>query len=149
ELKSKLETSERELGAARGELSKRDAELKASVLELKQRESELKLARARTDELADSAERGVADELGNAERQLQERGHEVRRLERDLRAAERTGRELVRELARRTLPSPESGLVRTLAEREADLRAAEWTIDSLTARVEQTPGEDASRPGSR
>ena len=78
-------------------------------------------------------------ELTGFEQQLLERGSEIRRLEQDLRTAERTGRELVRELARRgneqsALASGE--LERALAEREADLQAAAWTIESLSLRLE-------------
>ncbi len=63
----------------------------------------------------------------------------MRRLEQELRTAERTGRELVRELERRTGEQAQHAsaeLERALAEREADLQAAAWTIESLSLRLE-------------
>ncbi|HEY3252972.1 MAG TPA: hypothetical protein VGJ91_03455 [Polyangiaceae bacterium] len=137
---------ERELSAARAELSalrtqasnlRAEASNKAS--ELSRVTSELAERDRKLAELGEKLEQGSAVELAEFERQLSERGNEVRRLEQDLRTAERTGRELVRELERRTgeqskLASAE--LERALAEREADLQAAAWTIESLSLRLE-------------
>lgn len=62
------------------------------------------------------------DDFGGLERQLRQRGEEIRVLERQLQTAERVGRELLGELER----LHDSG-----AEREADLWAAKWTIRAL------------------
>jgi len=137
---------EKELSAARAELSalrtqatnlRADASNKAS--ELTRVTSELaERNRALAEQTAKLAE-GNAGELAEFERQLAERGTEVRRLEQDLRTAERTGRELVRELERRTGEQTKHAsleLERALAEREADLQAAAWTIESLSLRLE-------------
>ena len=110
---------DRELGALRAQLAERDRQL---------------AEQANQASLAEQA----AD-LTELEQKLVERGGEVRRLEQDLRTAERTGRELVRELERRNADQGKlanADLERTLAEREADLQAATWTIESLSLRLE-------------
>ena len=74
----------------------------------------------------------------------------MRRLEQDLRTAERTGRELVRELERRTGEQSKHAsleLERALAEREADLQASAWTIESLSLRLELA-GKPVTAEGS-
>ncbi len=84
------------------------------------------------------------------EAQLAERGGQVRQLEHELRTAERTGRELVRELERRNAEQLTAGnaqLERALAEREADLQAAAWTIESLSLRLELA-GNPAASPSA-
>jgi len=148
---------ERELSAARAELSalrtqagnlRADASNKAS--ELSRVTSELSQRTRQLAEQTEKLEQGSAVELAEFERQLAERGAEVRRLEQDLRTAERTGRELVRELERRNAEqSKHAGaeLERALAEREADLQAAAWTIESLSLRLELA-GKPASAEAS-
>lgn len=147
ELRAKLETAEKtresreaehgqkhqakqsELEKARAELDKARAELEKTRAELADREAKLRDLTAEDNK----------SELSEFERQLGERGAEVRRLEQDLRTAERTGRELVRELERRRSEQTAgvtAELERALAEREADLQAAAWTIESLTLRLE-------------
>lgn len=148
---------ERELGAARTELDGLRAQgtqlrehLNNQASELSRVTSELA---ARTRQLAEQAEKieqTNAAELAEFERQLAERGAEVRRLEDHLRTAERTGRELVRELERRTSEQSKHAnleLERALAEREADLQAAAWTIESLSLRLELA-GNPVSPHGS-
>jgi len=137
---------EKELSAARAELSalrtqagnlRADASSKAS--EIARVASELAARDRQIAEQAEKIEQGSALELAEFERQLTERGTEVRRLEQELRTAERTGRELVRELERRNSEQSKQGnseLERSLAEREADLQAAAWTIESLSLRLE-------------
>ena len=137
---------EKELSAARAELSalrtqagnlRADASSKAS--EIARVGSELAARDRQIAEQAEKIEQGSALELAEFERQLTERGTEVRRLEQELRTAERTGRELVRELERRNSEQSKQGnseLERSLAEREADLQAAAWTIESLSLRLE-------------
>jgi len=137
---------EKELSAARAELSalrtqathlRADASNKAN--ELTRVTSELAARDRQLVEQTEKVEQGSAVELAEFERQLTERGNEVRRLEQDLRTAERTGRELVRELERRSGEQSKQAnaeLERLLAEREADLQAAAWTIESLSLRLE-------------
>lgn len=148
---------EKELSAARAELSalrtqatnlRADASNKAN--ELTRVTSELAERNRQLAEQTVKLEQGNAVELGEFERQLAERGLEVRRLEQDLRTAERTGRELVRELERRTGEQAKHAsleLERALAEREADLQAAAWTIESLSLRLELA-GKPAATEGS-
>jgi hypothetical protein len=144
---------EKELGAARAELAalrtqatslRADASSKAS--ELARVTSELEDRTRKLAEHTEKLEQGSAAELAEFERQLAERGSEVRRLEQELRTAERTGRELVHELERRSSEQSKQGsleLERALAEREADLQAAAWTIESLSLRLEL-----AGKPGA-
>ena len=137
---------EKEISAARAELSalrtqatnlRADASHKAS--EVARLTTELAERSRQLAEQTEKLEQGSAVELAEFERQLSERGNEVRRLEQDLRTAERTGRELVRELERRNSEQSKHAsaeLERALAEREADLQAAAWTIESLSLRLE-------------
>jgi len=152
EVRSKLEAAEKKLEAAdkaRGELeaehaqtlSRKHAELEKVRAELKDREEKLRELTAEDSK----------NELSEFERQLGERGAEVRRLEENLRTAERTGRELVRELERRRSEQTSAAtaeLERALAEREADLQAAAWTIESLTLRLELS-GKPAEPPAEQ
>ncbi len=148
---------EREMSAARAELNalrtqatNLRAEASNKANELHRLTSELAERNRQLAEQSEKVEQGSAVELAEFERQLTERGSEVRRLEQDLRTAERTGRELVRELERRS--SEQAGqasleLERALAEREADLQAAAWTIESLSLRLELA-GKPAAGEGS-
>jgi SAM-dependent methyltransferase len=130
---------EKELGALRSELSAKTGQLLSVSSELAQRDRQLSEKTTREQE--------GSPELQAFEQQLVERGGEVRRLEQDLRIAERTGRELARELERRRVDQATAGsaeLERALAEREADLQAAAWTIESLSLRLElagKSPGD--------
>ena len=123
----------------RGEASNKDQELSKLKAALAEREQRLA-------EQSSKAEQAGSDELSALEKQLSERGTELRRLEQELRTAERTGRELVRELERRRNDQSAHGnaeLERALAEKEADLQAAAWTIESLSLRLELA-GKSAS-----
>src|SRR5450432_1132159 len=153
---------EKELAAARAELSAKTSELNAKASELSAKTSELSRVSSelaqRDRQLAEekALEQEGSPELLAFEQQLVERGGEVRRLEQDLRTAERTGRELARELERRRADQATAGgaeLERALAEREADLQAAAWTIESLSLRLElagKSPGDvggpESARP---
>ncbi|HYP99775.1 MAG TPA: hypothetical protein VER96_13965 [Polyangiaceae bacterium] len=148
---------ERELGAARAELDALRAQstqlrehLNNQANELSRVTSELGARTRQLSEQAEKIEQTNAAELAEFERQLGERGTEVRRLEENLRTAERTGRELVRELERRTSEQSKQAnleLERALAEREADLQAAAWTIESLSLRLELA-GKPVATEGS-
>ncbi|MET0792117.1 MAG: hypothetical protein ABW061_11400 [Polyangiaceae bacterium] len=132
----------------RGESSSHLSELTRLKAELVERAQQLAQRDQQLAEHAAKADQGA--ELAEFERQLVERGGEVRRLEQDLRTAERTGRELVRELARRSGEQATQGsaeLERALAEREADLQAAAWTIESLSLRLELA-GKPAGTEGA-
>jgi uncharacterized coiled-coil DUF342 family protein/SAM-dependent methyltransferase len=126
-----------ELSALRTQATNLRAESSSHVNEVARLKTEL----AERDQqlAAQVAKADQGEELAEFERQLVERGGELRRLEQDLRTSERTGRELVRELARRSGEQATQGsaeLERALAEREADLQAAAWTIESLSLRLE-------------
>ena len=148
---------EQELAAARAELDGLRAQgtqlrehLHNQANELSRVTSELAARTRQLAEVTQKAEQASAAELAEFERQLAERGGEVRRLEDDLRTAERTGRELVRELERRSGEQSKPAnleLERALAEREADLQAAAWTIESLSLRLELA-GKPTSPEGS-
>lgn len=104
-----------ELAVARTELASAAADA-GRVAELM-----AELARART-ELASAAE--DSGEVAELEARLRERGNEIRRLEAELREAERIGKNLLDEAER---------LAHIDARREADLEALRWTIQSLDA----------------
>ncbi len=148
---------ETELGAARNELAtlraridKLSADASHKASEQARVANELAERNRQLTEQAEKVEQSSATELAGFERQLSERGTEVRRLEQELRTAERTGRELVRELERRQEEQSKHAnleLERALAEREADLQAAAWTIESLSLRLELA-GKPPSVEGS-
>jgi hypothetical protein len=111
-------SSDKELATLRAQLAERDRQIADQRSEVEQ---------------------ASKSDLAELERQLVERGAEIRKLEQDLRTAERTGRELVRELARSNADQSKAAnaeLQRSLAEREANLQAATWTIESLSLRLE-------------
>ncbi|HEX3774047.1 MAG TPA: hypothetical protein VHV51_06250 [Polyangiaceae bacterium] len=138
ELRAKLETEEKTRAAFEARHEQELAALRAKLAE-------------RERELAEHTSEDNKSELAAFERQLSERGAEVRRLEDELRTAERTGKELVRELERRRTEQAAAAnaeLERALAEREADLQAAAWTIESLSLRLELAgkPGASVDQP---
>ncbi|HYP78402.1 MAG TPA: hypothetical protein VER12_20660 [Polyangiaceae bacterium] len=137
--RAELEALRTQATTLRADASNKAAELARVTAALAERDRQLA-------EQVQKLEQGSSVELGEFERQLVERGNEVRRLEQDLRTAERTGRELVRELERRSSEQAKHAnpeLERALAEREADLQAAAWTIESLSLRLEL-----AGKPGA-
>jgi SAM-dependent methyltransferase len=145
-----------------------ESEQRAAELELRasKAEEQITLLRSKVAELTRTDEDGTTNEIFRLEAQLAERGGEVRRLERELREAERIGKELVRELsalpsAADREPSPAAddaaqaladlrlkldALAALNAEREADLTAARWAIQALEARLEDSAGSDAPPP---
>jgi hypothetical protein len=149
ELRTKLQTEQKaalslkaqqdkELSALKAELDAKSAELSAASSQLQRKNAELTELERKLGEKS-AAEQEGSPELSAFEAQLVERGAEIRRLEQDLRTAERTGRELARELTQRQAERAAAGnaeLERALAEREADLQAAAWTIESLSLRLE-------------
>jgi SAM-dependent methyltransferase len=103
---------------------------------------------------APSEDPATSEELQKLEAQLVERGEHVRLLERQLREAERTGRELVRRLERGTvaplpvLAAPLSPAATVSAERLAELEAERqvltWAL--AIARAEAPAGAGATLP---
>ncbi|HEY6560779.1 MAG TPA: hypothetical protein VI072_26055 [Polyangiaceae bacterium] len=138
-----------ELDALRTLLEEQRAQAKAFEGALAGRE-------ARHNELAGHAEAENERELSALETQLQARGTEIQRLCRELREAERLGRELVTDLLSRdgsAQPTAEGGelsakldaLAALNAQREADLAAARWAIEKLESELEE---RHADGPGS-
>ena len=121
------------------QLAERNTRLAEQSTQLAERNARLAEQSAQLTEVRTQLEHAGSSELGEFERQLAERGAEIRGLEQQLRTAERTGRELVHELTRRQGEAESRGnaeLERALSEREADLQAAAWTIESLSLRLE-------------
>jgi SAM-dependent methyltransferase len=113
---------------------------------------------ARWQEQVQTTEDQASSDISAFEAQLLARAAEIQRLERELREAERIGRELISGLenasaapllddAEPTAERPEAlvtklnTLAAQSAELEADLTAARWTIDQLVARVEELQEE--------
>ena len=138
---------ERELTRLQEELKAKSAESTQKSKDLEQKAKEVAERDRKLADLQRESEQG-SPELTAFEQQLAERGGQIRKLEGDLRTAERTGRELVRELERRRTEQSSAGsaeLEKALAEREADLQAAAWTIESLSLRLELA-GSTPSNP---
>jgi SAM-dependent methyltransferase len=84
------------------------------------------------------------DDIDALEQKLVERGQEIRRLERDVREAERVGKELLKRLSLPTngavsRPSPaatDPSLALRLAEAEADRLAASWAAEALALELD-------------
>jgi hypothetical protein len=128
----------------------RDTELLALRQELENKNQQLKQQEAKLTELAGKLKQGpsaeeaaaAASDLSALEKTLAERGEHVRKLERDLREAERIGKELVRQLpgsnpesaaeARRR--AGESELAQKLAKSQADLIATRWALEAAVKR---------------
>ncbi len=141
-----LAERDQQLAERQQQLTDRQQQLTERQQQLAEREQQLTEREQQLTEQSSKAEQAGGTELSALESQLAERGTELRRLEQELRTAERTGRELVRELDRRRNDQTVSGnaeLERALAEKEADLQAAAWTIESLSLRLELA-GKSAS-----
>jgi len=128
----------------------RDAELLALRQELENKNQTLKQQESRLVELNAKLKQGpsaeeaaaAAADLSALEKTLAERGEHVRKLERDLREAERVGKELVRQLPGATPDSAaetrrkagESELAQKLAKSQADLIATRWALEAAVKR---------------
>jgi hypothetical protein len=114
---------------------------------------ELAAKDARLTELGE-LEAQSAEDLGRLEQQLTERAQQVQQLERQLADAQRLGRELVAELETRepslsaieALKAQLDRLAALHAEREADLEAARWSIQSLEFELGLGRGAEAPLP---
>jgi SAM-dependent methyltransferase len=137
----------------------RDAELLALRQELDNKNQQLKTQEASLSELNAKLKQGpspeeagaAAQDLAALEKTLAERGEYVRKLERDLREAERIGKELVRQLppvsdsAETLRKAAESELAQKLAKSQADLIATRWALE---AAVKRGGGAAAENPES-
>jgi hypothetical protein len=161
---ARADTAEGELESLRERAQAEQCALEGRAHELEQRLGEQQArvakvveelaAREAGSELAE-LERQSAEELGRLEQQLAERGQRIQELERQLADAQRLGRELVAELGEHK-PSPAAvealkaefdSLAALNAEREADLEAARWSIQSLEFELGRGPAAEASPTG--
>jgi hypothetical protein len=138
EAETRVFARDTELGALRQELEHKNQLLKTQEGSLKALNE--RLSQGPSPEEAAAA----ASDLSALELALRERGDQIRRLERDLREAERTGKELVRKLAAPEVSSPEgenaASLAQQLAKSHADLIATRWALE---AAVRRASGPDA------
>jgi len=128
----------------------RDAELLALRQELENKNQQIKTHEASLTELSGKLKNGPSAEEANAtaadlvalEKTLAERGEHIRKLERELREAERVGKELVRQLpgsnpdsdAETRRKAVESELAQKLAKSQADLIATRWALEAAVKR---------------
>ncbi len=143
-------TRDAKLREAETRVFARDAELLALRQELDHKNQQLKAQEASLTELngklkdgpsAEEASAAAAD-LAALEQTLAERGEHIRKLERDLREAERVGKELVRQLpgmspdsaAETRRKAAESELAQKLAKSQADLIATRWALEAAVKR---------------
>jgi SAM-dependent methyltransferase len=150
---AKLGEVETKLRDAETGVFARDAELSALRRELEQKNRLLEAQDSKLGELnhkllqAPSAEEasGAAAELSALEKALTERGEHIRKLERELREAERIGKELLRQLPpadetpARARHESQVDLAQKLAKTQADLVATRWALE---AAVKRGPSSD-------
>jgi hypothetical protein len=156
-----LATRDAKLREAETRVFARDAELAGLRQELENKNQLLKQREATLSELDAKLKQGpppeeasaAARDLAALEQALTERGEHVRKLERELREAERIGKELVRQLpaassesAAVTLAKPENAetLAQQLAKSHADLIATRWALEAAVRRG----GSTAENPES-
>ena len=149
--KQALTARDAKLREAETRVFARDAELLALRQELENKNQQLKQQEARLLELNGKLKQGpsaeeaaaAAADLAALEKTLVERGEHVRKLERDLREAERVGKELVRQLpgaspdsaAETRRKAGESELAQKLAKSQADLIATRWALEAAVKRA--------------
>jgi SAM-dependent methyltransferase len=143
EAETKVFARDAELAALRQELENKNQQLKAQEASLSELNAKLKQGPS-------AEEAGAAtQELAALEQTLTERGEHIRKLERDLREAERVGKELVRQLppvsdsAETLRKAAESELAQKLAKSQADLIATRWALE---AAVKRAGGSSAETP---
>ena len=147
---SKLREAETKVFARDAELAALRQELEHKNQLLKAREAELGEANAKLAQGPSPEEQSAhAQELAALEKTLVERGEHVRKLERDLREAERVGKELLRQLppaseAAETLRKAAEGeLAQKLAKSQADLIATRWALEAAVKRGAAAETPDA------
>lgn len=150
-----LEASRAALEAELKQATESLGTLRERAAEADRAKQEQQAAAAERDRLEAALRSTEADadketEIARLEGLLSDRGERVRKLEEDLREAERVGKELVKELAREVEArnaQPEAGpgengaarteaLTAENARLRADLQAAEWTIQELENRLD-------------
>ena len=150
ELEAELKSERQAVQARDGKLREaetkvfaRDAELSALRQQLESKNQQLKAHEAELAALGDKLkhapppEEAAAADLAALEQTLVERGEHIRKLERDLREAERIGKELIRQAAPtsdsavETLrKAAETELAQKLAKSQADLIATRWALEA-------------------
>ncbi len=141
EAETRVFARDAELAALRQELENKNQLVKSQEVSLTELSAKLKAAPS-TEEAA-----AAVAELGTLEQALTERGEHVRKLERELREAERVGKELLRQLPPAADPAEtarklaETELGQKLAKSQADLIATRWALDAAVKRAgaPQTP----------
>jgi len=143
ELSAEIERERDEKEAARRErdafatrIRDLEAELEEANTELTTTKTELSAKASELSELGSEASGDHARELTVLEERLTERGHEIRRLERELAEAERIGKELVAEVrvgaSEAHMPGASveelDALALRLATAEADREALSWAV---------------------
>jgi SAM-dependent methyltransferase len=144
EAETRVFARDAELAALRQELEGKNQQLRSQETSLAALDAKLRQGPAAEEVSA------AAAELSALEQALKERGEHVRKLERELREAERVGRELVRQLpklgsdAAPSLPAAADteGLAQKLAKSQADLIATRWALE---AAVRRAPAAEASK----
>lgn len=157
EVLGRATTAEEELATATTETGRLTIENERLAFEVREAEyrrlaAEQALAMAR-----EAAEQTVGSDLQTLETHLVERGHEVARLTKEIREAERVGRELLAELSSRdsqstsgtgpAAPSPPQGSDADralLARLHADASAASWRIAQLERELASRPAIPAA-----
>ena len=148
--KQAIATRDAKLREAETKVFARDAELLALRQELDNKNQQLKAQEASLTEMSAKLKNGPSAEEANAaaadlaalEQTLAERGEHIRKLERELREAERVGKELVRQLpgmspdsaAETRRKAAESELAQKLAKSQADLIATRWALEAAVKR---------------
>ncbi|HEY6079898.1 MAG TPA: hypothetical protein VIW29_13885 [Polyangiaceae bacterium] len=166
--RGKLSELEAELSSERQAVAARDTKLReaetrvfardAELLALRQQlESKQQLLKAQEKQIAElsapppalsSENDESAAELTALEQALTERGEHIRKLERELREAERVGKELLRQLPAASVPATDApatdappraelgeGLAQKLAKTQADLIATRWALEAALRRA--------------
>ena len=138
EAETRVFARDAELSALRQQLEGNKQLLKAQELQIAELSAPRPVASNENDE--------TAAELTALEQALTERGEHVRKLERELREAERVGKELLRQLpavaatatdASSAAPRAEldEGLAQKLAKTQADLIATRWALEAALRRA--------------
>ena len=129
DLRAQLAVANEQVAAANEKLTAANDRLTVANDQLSEATEKLAAAQQKLAALEEDA--ASVEELKRLEAQLAERGERIRALERELRDAERTGRELVRRLARPVQsppPPPPSASPERVAELEAERVVLAWAL---------------------
>jgi predicted nucleic acid-binding Zn-ribbon protein len=133
---SEIRALEAELLPLKAEIAPLRAEvvpLRAEVVPLRAEVAPLRAeVEALRTELANlMGDAGPGEEVEKLEAQLKEQGQRIRSLERDVREAERTGRELLRKLNTERERAAAPGVAARLVEAEAELVSLRWSLQII------------------